>query len=119
MAKLSDYFSRSMIGEFSDDFWDNPVYEGAEKGSACYGREGCRQAYKYILDKGDDADPAVAKEIAATYCAYHADQCDDDRTAAHQAVAGDGRDHRRDHAGCRQEDDVNLGVAEKPEQMLP
>jgi RHS repeat-associated protein len=78
MAKLSDYFSRSMIGEFSDDFWDNPVYEGAEKGSACYGREGCRQAYKYILDKGDDADPAVAKEIAATYCAYHADQCDDE-----------------------------------------
>jgi hypothetical protein len=90
MAKLSDYFSRSMIGEFSDDFWDNPVYESADKGSACFGREGCRQAYKYILDNGDDADPAVAKEIAATYCAYHADQCDKEaKEVARGKVIGD------------------------------
>ncbi|MET9113215.1 polymorphic toxin-type HINT domain-containing protein [Streptomyces longwoodensis] len=75
--KLSDYFSRSMDGEFSDDFWDNPVYESAERGSACFGREGCRQAYLYILHNGDDAKADTAKEIAATYCAYHARECDE------------------------------------------
>ncbi|NEB02593.1 polymorphic toxin-type HINT domain-containing protein [Streptomyces sp. SID13726] len=75
---LSDYFSRSMIGEFSGDFWDNPVYENSGAGQACYGREGCRQAYLYILGKdkrGEVADAGVAKEIAATYCVYNADEC--------------------------------------------
>ncbi|MET8976251.1 polymorphic toxin-type HINT domain-containing protein [Streptomyces sp. NPDC004539] len=77
-GKLSDYYSRSSNGEFSDDFWDNPVYESKEKGSACFGREGCRQANLYLLHHGDDADAAaISKVIAATYCVYNADECND------------------------------------------
>jgi len=77
-GKLSDYYSRSSNAEFSDDFWDNPVYESKEKGSACFGREGCHQADLYLLHHGDDADAsAISKVIAATYCIYNADECND------------------------------------------
>ncbi|GGM12355.1 type IV secretion protein Rhs [Streptomyces fumigatiscleroticus] len=72
--KLSDYWASAMDGEFTDDFWYNPVYESEKQGSACYGREGCRQAYLYVLHGGNDVEKA--KEIAATYCAYHARECD-------------------------------------------
>ncbi|MEU9173820.1 polymorphic toxin-type HINT domain-containing protein [Streptomyces sp. NPDC048420] len=80
LDRLSDYFSRSMIGEFSTDFWDNPVYENSGPGQACYGREGCRQAYLYILHmdkRGEEADVETAKAIAASYCVYNADECSD------------------------------------------
>ena len=47
------------------------------------------------------------------------DQGDDDQTVTDERRAGHrGYDHR-DHAGSRQEDDVDLRVAEEPEQMLP
>ncbi|WP_329410362.1 polymorphic toxin-type HINT domain-containing protein [Streptomyces sp. NBC_00704] len=76
--KLQNYWASSMDGEFTDDFWYNPVYESAKAGSACYGREGCRQAYLYVLHTGDAADAKTAKEIAATYCVYNASQCVDE-----------------------------------------
>ncbi|WP_327313220.1 polymorphic toxin-type HINT domain-containing protein [Streptomyces sp. NBC_01235] len=76
--KLQNYWASMMDGEFTDEFWYNPVYESSKAGSACYGREGCRQAYLYVLHKGDDADAETAKEIAATYCVYHASQCVDE-----------------------------------------
>jgi RHS repeat-associated protein len=78
LVKLQDVWSSMMDGELTDEFWYNPVYESSEAGSACYGREGCRQANLYVLHKGDDADVATAKEIAATYCVYHASQCADE-----------------------------------------
>ncbi len=71
--KLSDYWASAMDGEFTDDFWYNPVYESADEGSACYGREGCRQAYLYVLHGGNDVEKA--KEIAATYCAHQPKTC--------------------------------------------
>lgn len=76
--KLQNYWASMMDGEFTDEFWYNPVHESSMEGSACYGREGCRQAYLYVLHKGDDADVAEAREIAATYCVYHAEQCADE-----------------------------------------
>ncbi|MFE5036806.1 polymorphic toxin-type HINT domain-containing protein [Streptomyces sp. NPDC056683] len=78
--KLADNFwSPRMNGEFTDDFWYNPAYESSTAGSACYGREGCRQAYLYVLHGGKDV--AKAKEIAATYCVYHADECNEKAAA--------------------------------------
>ncbi|MFG2471118.1 polymorphic toxin-type HINT domain-containing protein [Streptomyces canus] len=72
--KLADwYWSPRMNGEFTDDFWYNPVYESSQEGSACYGREGCRQAYLYVLHGGKDVEKA--KELAATYCVYNAEEC--------------------------------------------
>ncbi|MFI7295236.1 polymorphic toxin-type HINT domain-containing protein [Streptomyces sp. NPDC050121] len=78
--KLADqYWSPRMNGEFTDDFWYNPVYESSTEGSACYGREGCRQAYLYVLHGGKDVDKA--KEIAATYCVYNAEECNEKAAA--------------------------------------
>ncbi|MEU9424815.1 polymorphic toxin-type HINT domain-containing protein [Streptomyces sp. NPDC048342] len=74
-----DFWSPRMNGEFTDDFWYNPAYESSTAGSACYGREGCRQAYLYVLHGGKDV--AKAKEIAATYCVYHADECNEKAAA--------------------------------------
>ncbi len=82
--KLQDYWASAMDGEFTNNFWYNPIYETSQKGqqgSACYGREGCRQAYRYMLHKGDDADIETAKEIAANYCVYNADECDEKAAA--------------------------------------
>lgn len=79
LATLQDKWSSMMDGEFTDEFWYNPVYETSQKGrqtSACYGREGCRQANLYVLHGGRDVEKA--KEIAATYCVYHAAQCSDE-----------------------------------------
>lgn len=80
LDKLADqYWSPRMNGEFTDDFWYNPVYESADEGTACYGREGCRQAYLYVLHGGKDVEKA--KEIAATYCVYNAEECSDKAAA--------------------------------------
>ncbi|MFF7839939.1 polymorphic toxin-type HINT domain-containing protein [Streptomyces ossamyceticus] len=77
-----DYWHPRMNGEFTDDFWYNPVYETSQKGqegTACYGREGCRQAFLYVLHGGRDVEKA--KEIAATYCVYNADECNEKAAA--------------------------------------
>jgi RHS repeat-associated protein len=77
LNELADRFwSPRSNGEFTDDFWYNPVYESSQngaEGSACYGREGCHQAYEYVLHGGTDVEKA--KEIAATYCIYNAEEC--------------------------------------------
>ena len=44
---------------------------------------------------------------------------DDDRPVADQRPVGEDRDDRRQHAGHGQEDDVDVRVAEQPEQVLP
>lgn len=77
-----DYWHPRMNGEFTDDFWYNPVYENSQKGqegTACFGREGCRQAFLYVLHGGKDVEKA--KEIAATYCVYHAEECNEKAAA--------------------------------------
>ncbi len=43
----------------------------------------------------------------------------DDPGVSHDRPAGEDRQHRRDHARGRQENDVDLRVAEQPEQVLP
>jgi hypothetical protein len=48
-----------------------------------------------------------------------ADQRQHDQPVADEARLGDRRHHHRDQTGRRQEDDVDLGVAEQPEQVLP
>ncbi|WP_079053738.1 polymorphic toxin-type HINT domain-containing protein [Streptomyces graminilatus] len=77
-----DFWQPRMNGEATDDFWYNPIYENSQKGqegTACYGREGCRQAFLYVFHGGEDV--AKAKEIAATYCVYHAEECNEKAAA--------------------------------------
>lgn len=71
--------SKETKKQFTDDFWYNPVYESADEGTACYGREGCARAYEYVLHGGKDVEKA--KEIAATYCVYNAEECSDKAAA--------------------------------------
>ena len=52
-----------------------------------------------------------------------ADHADRDHRIGHAEIAehrlaAEGRDHLADHAEARQDHDVDLGVAEEPEQML-
>ena len=44
---------------------------------------------------------------------------DDDQVVGNERRAGHRGDDHRDHAGGRQEDDVDLGMAEEPEEVLP
>ncbi|WP_390899137.1 RHS repeat-associated core domain-containing protein [Streptomyces mirabilis] len=70
-----NFWSPRSIGEGTEgDFWFNPAHENTHfNGSACYGREGCAQAYLYVLHGGKSVKKA--KEIAATYCVYNAAEC--------------------------------------------
>jgi hypothetical protein len=52
-------------------FWNTATGEGNEM--ACYGQRGCRLAWIYLLEHGEDT--AGAKVIAATYCVEHYDEC--------------------------------------------
>ncbi|MBQ1100138.1 RHS repeat-associated core domain-containing protein [Streptomyces sp. b94] len=61
------------------DYWSTPIVQDGGPGQACFGREGCRQAYLYLIRGGDDLDKA--KHIAATYCLDHAAACVDDAEA--------------------------------------
>jgi hypothetical protein len=47
------------------------------------------------------------------------DERNDDETVGNERRAAHRGDDHRDHARSRQKDDVNLGVAEEPEQVLP
>src|SRR3546814_14614909 len=46
-------------------------------------------------------------------------QSKDDKLVSDQRSARERRNHRRHQSGCREEDDVNLWMPEKPEQVLP
>ncbi|MFD9190656.1 polymorphic toxin-type HINT domain-containing protein [Streptomyces phaeochromogenes] len=56
----------------TSDYWVTPIFENSGPGNACFGREACRQAYKYLL-KHDDV--AEAKRIAANYCVENFNKC--------------------------------------------
>ncbi|MGW4551869.1 polymorphic toxin-type HINT domain-containing protein [Streptomyces violaceorubidus] len=78
-----------LIGWFSEyspngrapdgDYWSTPIIQDNGPGQACFGREGCRQAWLYLIRGGDDL--AKAKHIAATYCLDNATACVDDAEA--------------------------------------
>ena len=58
-------------------------------------------------------DPEPEREEAG------GDQREHDRRVAEHGPAREGGDDRRHEAEARQEDDVDLGMAEEPEQVLP
>ena len=60
------------------DYWVTPIYENDGPGNACFGREACRQAYKYLLRHDDVAE---AKRIAANYCVANLNECVSDARA--------------------------------------
>ncbi|MEU0529104.1 RHS repeat-associated core domain-containing protein [Amycolatopsis tolypomycina] len=53
------------------DFWATATGNGEEM--ACFGQRGCRLAWIYLSEHGEDT--AGAKVIAATYCVEHYDEC--------------------------------------------
>ena len=48
-----------------------------------------------------------------------ADRRVEDRLVTEELLAGEGRDDVGDNAYCRQKNDVDLGMTEEPEEMLP
>jgi RHS repeat-associated protein len=56
----------------TSNYWVTPVYENGGQANACFGREACRQAYKYLLNHDDAAE---AKRIAANYCVENFNKC--------------------------------------------
>ena len=63
-------------GRFPDGtYWKTPIVEESGTNNVCFGREGCRLAYKFLL-KSDDV--AEAKRIAANYCVQNFERCLDD-----------------------------------------
>ena len=75
--RLLDLFDGySPNGRFPDGtYWQTPIIEESGTNNVCYGREGCRLAYRFLL-KNDDV--AEAKRIAANYCLQNFDRCKDD-----------------------------------------
>ncbi|MCX4825999.1 polymorphic toxin-type HINT domain-containing protein [Streptomyces sp. NBC_01142] len=53
-------------------YWEAAVGDGDRTAMACFGRAGCREAYRHLMKTGD---LAAAKKIAATYCLVHTEQC--------------------------------------------
>lgn len=53
-------------------YWEASVGDGDRTAMACFGRAGCREAYRHLLNTGD---VAAAKKIAATYCLVHTERC--------------------------------------------
>ncbi|MBZ6135484.1 polymorphic toxin-type HINT domain-containing protein [Streptomyces olivaceus] len=88
--QLMTWFSEySTNGRAPDgDYWSTPIIQDNGPGQACFGREGCRQAYLYLIQGGDDL--SKAKEIAATYCLDHASECIDDAEAYDRGKAIEG-----------------------------
>ncbi|MFI1400001.1 polymorphic toxin-type HINT domain-containing protein [Streptomyces sp. NPDC020681] len=54
------------------NYWQSSVGDGDRTAMACFGRAGCREAYRHLLNTGD---VAAAKRIAATYCIAHRERC--------------------------------------------
>ncbi|MEV6383579.1 polymorphic toxin-type HINT domain-containing protein [Streptomyces sp. NPDC051773] len=60
----------------SNDYWYPKTNVFGTPETVCFGRMACNKAYAYSLAHPGDA--AGAKEIAATYCVDHFDQCQQD-----------------------------------------
>ncbi|MCT2587923.1 polymorphic toxin type 30 domain-containing protein [Actinophytocola gossypii] len=60
----------AQYGATDRDFWRMGMGGGE---NACFGRKGCQEAWRHILDHPDDV--AGAKRIAATYCLDHFEEC--------------------------------------------
>ncbi|MFE7069162.1 polymorphic toxin-type HINT domain-containing protein [Streptomyces sp. NPDC057620] len=71
---LLRYFSMSSPNGDSPDtnYWITPAHENSGDSNSCFGREGCRQALKYLLKH---SDAAKAKRIAANYCVENFNKC--------------------------------------------
>ncbi|MDX2822556.1 polymorphic toxin-type HINT domain-containing protein [Streptomyces ipomoeae] len=70
---LKHFLMNSPNGDSPEtDYWVTPVYENSGPGNACFGREACRQAYKYLLHHDDVGE---AKRIAANYCVDNFNKC--------------------------------------------
>ncbi len=70
---LKHFLMNSPNGDSPEtDYWVTPIYENDGPGNACFGREACRQAYKYLLHHDDVAE---AKRIAANYCVANFNEC--------------------------------------------
>ncbi|MFE4752439.1 polymorphic toxin type 17 domain-containing protein [Streptomyces mirabilis] len=59
-------------------YWDAPVGDGDRTAMACYGRTACQEAAKVWANTHN---LAAAKQVAATYCLYHAKRCTIDEGA--------------------------------------
>ncbi|MGW6804285.1 polymorphic toxin-type HINT domain-containing protein [Streptomyces sp. NPDC055039] len=59
-------------GVTGNDYWSSPVGDGDRTAMACFGRAGCREAYRYLINGGSVGE---AKRIAATYCLENAAKC--------------------------------------------
>ncbi|MFE5375586.1 hypothetical protein [Streptomyces mirabilis] len=59
-------------------YWDAPVGDGDRTAMACYGRTACQEAAKVWANTHN---LAAAKQVAATYCQYHAKRCTIDEGA--------------------------------------
>ncbi|MFD7771423.1 polymorphic toxin-type HINT domain-containing protein [Streptomyces sp. NPDC059787] len=76
---LKHFLMNSPNGDSPEtDYWVTPIYENDGPGNACFGREACRQAYKYLLRHDDVAE---AKRIAANYCVANFNECVSDAKA--------------------------------------
>ncbi|MET4644443.1 MULTISPECIES: RHS repeat-associated core domain-containing protein [Streptomyces] len=73
---LRSWFYSHGTGQGGGDYWVNEVGEDGSPSNVCFGREGCRQAYIYLLNHPQDI--AGAKEIAATYCVKNYSKCHGD-----------------------------------------
>ncbi|MEW2086894.1 polymorphic toxin-type HINT domain-containing protein [Streptomyces sp. NPDC005283] len=54
------------------NYWESTVGDGDRTAMACFGRAGCREAWRHLLNTGD---VAASKRIAATFCLIHAERC--------------------------------------------
>jgi RHS repeat-associated protein len=95
-------------GRFPDGtYWHTPIVEESGTNNVCFGREGHRRAYVFLM-KSDDV--AEAKRIAANYCVENFDACLDDaesyergkrwETLPYAFIPG-GRAAKGAAAGCR------------------
>jgi hypothetical protein len=91
-------------GEYLDAACNGHAHAGGGKEAE---RERRQTRRKHMMDPQAEADDA------------HGDQGQDDEPMTDEPCLRHHRQNHRDHAGRGDEDNVDLGVAEEPEQMLP
>ena len=85
-----------------------------------------RESRSCMLAAVKKLSPSCGRPVANMWCTHRPkpmnagrDQRQHHRRVAEDRPARERRDDRRDHAERRHEDDVDLGMAEEPEQVLP